>query len=182
MANETIKNLLEALQESPGNVPLRLHVAELMMNDEMYTEAGEQYRDVLKRNYGNIKAQLGLALITALKGIAYFEAEDDVTADPLLRSAVPAIRAALNALGDKPDGQRRILAIAHSYLGLVNWYHARIAHDKNKTDEAQSYDAAIVAFKQCIALDDGNDEFLKQKIATDCQYNLNQADAEKPGS
>ncbi|MEJ0105075.1 MAG: AAA family ATPase [Bacteroidota bacterium] len=61
MANDTIKNLLEALQESPGNIPLRLHVAELMMNDKMYTEAGEQFSDVLKRNYGNLKAQLGLA-------------------------------------------------------------------------------------------------------------------------
>jgi SpoVK/Ycf46/Vps4 family AAA+-type ATPase len=61
MANDTIKNLMEALQVSPDNVPLRLHLAELMLNDEMYSEAGEQFSDVLKRSYGNLKAQLGLA-------------------------------------------------------------------------------------------------------------------------
>ncbi|MBS1608469.1 MAG: AAA family ATPase [Bacteroidetes bacterium] len=61
MASDTIKNLMEALQVSPDNIPLRLHLAELMLNDEMYSEAGEQFSDVLKRNYGNFKAQLGLA-------------------------------------------------------------------------------------------------------------------------
>lgn len=61
MANDTIKNLIEALQVSPDNVPLRLHLAELLLNDEMYSEAGEQFSDVLKRSYGNLKAQLGLA-------------------------------------------------------------------------------------------------------------------------
>lgn len=52
---------MEALQVSPDNVPLRLHLAELMLNDEMYSEAGEQFSNVLKRSYGNLKAQLGLA-------------------------------------------------------------------------------------------------------------------------
>ena len=33
--NEMIKNLVEALQLSPDNVPLRLQVANLMMNDKM---------------------------------------------------------------------------------------------------------------------------------------------------
>ena len=61
MANDIIKNLLEALQVSPDNVPLRLHLAELMLTDEMYSEAGEQFSEVLKRSYGNLKAQLGLA-------------------------------------------------------------------------------------------------------------------------
>ena len=61
MANETIKNLLEALQVSPDNVPLRLHVAELMLKDENYEEAGTQFREVLKKSYGNARAQLGLA-------------------------------------------------------------------------------------------------------------------------
>ena len=61
MANDTIKNLLEALEVSPENVPLRLHLAELMLNDKMFNEAGEQFSDVLKRSYGNLKAQLGLA-------------------------------------------------------------------------------------------------------------------------
>ncbi|MES1217152.1 MAG: AAA family ATPase [Bacteroidota bacterium] len=61
MANDTIKNLLEALQLSPDNVPLRLHVAELLLDEEKYDEAGDQFREVLKKSYGNTRAQLGLA-------------------------------------------------------------------------------------------------------------------------
>jgi hypothetical protein len=162
-----------------------------VLNSAWLTKSFDAY-DYVYRNAGfagagdspNVatKAQLGLALIMALKGEAYYVIEDDATADPLLRGAVPAIQSALNALGNKPDGQRRILAIAHSYLGLVNWYHARIIHDKDKIDETRSYDAAIAAFKQCIALDDNLDAFLKTEIISLCQYNLIQADAERPGS
>ncbi|MFT3823222.1 MAG: AAA family ATPase [Chitinophagaceae bacterium] len=61
MINETIKNLQEALLVSPDNVPLRLHLAEILIQEKMYTEAAEQYREVLNRSYGNTKAQLGLA-------------------------------------------------------------------------------------------------------------------------
>ncbi|HEU4472555.1 MAG TPA: AAA family ATPase [Flavisolibacter sp.] len=61
MQNETIKNLLEALAFSPQNVPLRLHVATLMLEEKMYAEASEQFQAVLEHSYGNEKAQLGLA-------------------------------------------------------------------------------------------------------------------------
>ena len=59
--NETIKNLEEALAVSPDNVPLRLHLAELMLNEKMYTEAGLHFSQVLQKSYGNVKAQTGLA-------------------------------------------------------------------------------------------------------------------------
>jgi hypothetical protein len=45
---ETIKNLLEAVAVSPDNVPLRLHLAELMLSEKMYGEAGEHFREVLQ--------------------------------------------------------------------------------------------------------------------------------------
>ena len=61
MNNEAIRSLLEALSLSPDNVPLRLHVAGLMLGDKMYTEAAEQFQLVLEKSYGNEKAQLGLA-------------------------------------------------------------------------------------------------------------------------
>jgi transitional endoplasmic reticulum ATPase len=59
--NETIKNLLEALAVSPHNVPLRLHMAELMLSEKMFKEASEHFREVLQQSYGNTKAQTGLA-------------------------------------------------------------------------------------------------------------------------
>ncbi|HEY2722712.1 MAG TPA: AAA family ATPase [Chitinophagaceae bacterium] len=59
--NELIENLLAALQVSPDNIPLRIQVAGLLMNEKSYTEAAAQFDEVLKRSYGNEKAQLGLA-------------------------------------------------------------------------------------------------------------------------
>jgi len=59
--NETIKNLEEALALSPDNVPLRLHLADLMLAEKMYPEASVNFREVLQKSYGNTKAQTGLA-------------------------------------------------------------------------------------------------------------------------
>ena len=59
--NETIKSLLDAIAVSPDNVPLRLHLAESMLAEKMYTEAAEHFREALQRSYGNTKAQTGLA-------------------------------------------------------------------------------------------------------------------------
>ncbi|MDP4265742.1 MAG: AAA family ATPase [Bacteroidota bacterium] len=61
MGNDIIKNLLDALAISPANVPLRLQVADMMLKEKMYAEATEQFNEVLRLNYGNTKARLGLA-------------------------------------------------------------------------------------------------------------------------
>ena len=39
MSNEIIKNLLDALSVSPDNIPLRMQVAAMMMNEKMYADA-----------------------------------------------------------------------------------------------------------------------------------------------
>ena len=46
---------------SPDNVPLRLHLAELMLAEKMYAEASVHFAEVLQKSYGNTKAQTGLA-------------------------------------------------------------------------------------------------------------------------
>ncbi|HZH95116.1 MAG TPA: AAA family ATPase, partial [Flavisolibacter sp.] len=61
MKNEIIKNLLDAVALSPDNIPLRLHVADLMMKDKLYAEASDQFKQVLDKSYGNTGAQLKLA-------------------------------------------------------------------------------------------------------------------------
>lgn len=61
MTNETINELKEALALSPENIPLRLHLAALLLNETLYGEAAEQYQAVLEKSYGNEKAQRGLA-------------------------------------------------------------------------------------------------------------------------
>jgi len=61
MINETIRNLEEALALSPGNVPLQLHLAELMLAEKMYAQASTHFNGVLQNSYGNVRAQTGLA-------------------------------------------------------------------------------------------------------------------------
>jgi hypothetical protein len=46
MSDEIIKNLLEALEVSPENVPLRLQVAGMLMAEKKYEEAtAKRYDD-----------------------------------------------------------------------------------------------------------------------------------------
>lgn len=61
MENEALTSLLEAIALSPDNIPLRLHLARLLVEQSLYAEAIEQYEIVLQKSYGNEKAQLGLA-------------------------------------------------------------------------------------------------------------------------
>lgn len=61
--NEGIEQLKEALSFSPENIPLRLHLAELMVKGYMLDDAAAQYQEILNINYGNDKARKGLASV-----------------------------------------------------------------------------------------------------------------------
>jgi SpoVK/Ycf46/Vps4 family AAA+-type ATPase len=61
MQKGIINNLLDALALSSTNIPLRLQVASMMLQEKMFDEAAVQFGEVLKQQYGNIPAQLGLA-------------------------------------------------------------------------------------------------------------------------
>ncbi|MCW3462770.1 AAA family ATPase [Chitinophaga nivalis] len=61
MSSEVIKQLQEAVQFSPENVPLRMHLAQVLLQDYEYIAAEEQYRKVLELSASNTDAQLGLA-------------------------------------------------------------------------------------------------------------------------
>ena len=60
---EAIQQLKEALTLSPDNVPLRLHLADMLTKDAEWDEAAEEYQQVLNRSYGNTKARKGLAQV-----------------------------------------------------------------------------------------------------------------------
>ena len=61
--NEIIEQLKQAVSISPDNVPLRLHLAEMMLQQNLLTEASEQFSEILKREHHNSKALNGLAEI-----------------------------------------------------------------------------------------------------------------------
>jgi predicted Zn-dependent protease len=60
-SDEAIRNLQEAVRQSPDNVPLRLHFAEMLM-DRGFAECAEtEYREALKRAPENPQLKAGLA-------------------------------------------------------------------------------------------------------------------------
>lgn len=62
MSDENIKNLKEALAYSPNNVPLRLHLAETLLQYNHLEEAEKEFHKVLEIN-NSIKAKHGLAKV-----------------------------------------------------------------------------------------------------------------------
>ena len=65
MTNETLKPLLEALELSPENVPLRMHVAGLLAGMGDYEAAINHYKEILRQQPNNTNAKTGL-------GAAYY--------------------------------------------------------------------------------------------------------------
>ena len=59
---DNIDQLREALNFSPENIPLRLHLAESLLTANRLEEAEEEYQNVLKRKNSS-KAKLGLAQV-----------------------------------------------------------------------------------------------------------------------
>lgn len=60
MTDEIIQ-LLEALKFSPENIPLRIHIARLYLNQGAYTDAAEQLEEVISRDPENKDATFKLA-------------------------------------------------------------------------------------------------------------------------
>ena len=61
--NEIIEQLKQAVDISPENIPLRLHLAEMMLQQNLHADASDQFSQVLKREHGNTKALTGLSEI-----------------------------------------------------------------------------------------------------------------------
>ncbi len=61
MSKQIIENLLQALEYSPENVSLRLQIAQMMLKEDMFSEAATHFQRILEQRYGNEEASLGLA-------------------------------------------------------------------------------------------------------------------------
>ena len=59
--SDLINSLKEALQFSPDNVPLKLQLANLLLDAKDYLESENQYKEVLEMDKGNRRARAGLA-------------------------------------------------------------------------------------------------------------------------
>jgi transitional endoplasmic reticulum ATPase len=61
--DETIQQLREALLISPNNIPLRSHLADILLKNNDLQEATEHYAEILKNDSANVKALTGLSEI-----------------------------------------------------------------------------------------------------------------------
>jgi transitional endoplasmic reticulum ATPase len=68
MQQDLIKNLREALTFSPQNVPLRLTLAEALLNEKMIAEAETEFRTVLENQPDNQQAKAGLSKVYFQQG------------------------------------------------------------------------------------------------------------------
>lgn len=59
--NEIIEQLKEAVHISPNNIPLRLHLAGLLLKENQLPDAAEQFAQVLQQQHNNVKGLAGLA-------------------------------------------------------------------------------------------------------------------------
>lgn len=82
MSQQTIDSLREALKYSPDNVPLRLHLAETLLQMDRFDEAEQEFREALTKTQDQ-KALVGLAKVYYRKG-AY--ATCNVILEDLLRT------------------------------------------------------------------------------------------------
>ncbi len=67
MDNQSISNLKEALEFSPENIPLRLHLADSLREMERLEEAESEYQEVIRRSNGE-QGKHGLAQVYYAKG------------------------------------------------------------------------------------------------------------------
>jgi len=56
-----IDQLKEAVRISPDNIPLRMHLAETLVQEKDYQGAVDEFKQVLERSYGHQLASLGMA-------------------------------------------------------------------------------------------------------------------------
>jgi transitional endoplasmic reticulum ATPase len=68
MNEDSIQSLREALNFSPENVPLRIHLADSLLNLNKLEEAEKEYKYVLSISPENLKSKIGLAKIYLMQG------------------------------------------------------------------------------------------------------------------
>lgn len=131
-------------------------------------------------------ARLGLGLTKQIRAKAHFDLDEIDAAKQLTLDALRLMEPALTELGRRPDGQRRTLALGYLSLAEANWISARMAAgaDNPIAEQIQQRDAFYVkadaAYKACIDLDVGTDEFLTKQIVEPCKRNQRRMSAEMP--
>ena len=131
-------------------------------------------------------ARLGLGLVKQTQAGAQFALAQPDVAKTLTTESLRLLEPALQVLGQRPDGQRRTLALGYLSLAEANWTSARLTGDDGNTGATQNqvrnafYQKADDAYAACMALDVGTDSFLTENIVSACKRNQRRMSAERP--
>ncbi len=126
-SEETLRVLREALQVSPNNLPLRQHLADVLLHLGRSEEAEEEYRQALSLSPDHSELKLGLAK-------AFYNQGKDpqalvIVEDFLQRKEIPAKALVLHA---------RLLLRSGQVEQAVQQYRKAIGHDPSLEDQELS--------------------------------------------
>ncbi len=123
-SQDTVRALREALRFSPDNIPLRQHLAEVLLSMEQYTEAEQEYRQALTLKPEDSILKLGLATVFYHQGK---HSQSLVVVEDLLKSTdSPALAYLLHA---------RLLLNAGAVQQAVSQYRYATAIDTSIADQ-----------------------------------------------
>src|SRR5687768_17526403 len=152
MENEIISNLLAALEHSPDNVPLRLQVAQLMVKEKMFSDAADQFQVVLEKDYGNIKAQSGLAecYFHLKKFSAAIIVYEQIAAHLSLQDKVLYVKSLLkeNAMQQAVDIYQQIIALNPGFADEEIDSYLRMPANTSTNDEFDIEEMSSSLFMQ----------------------------------
>ncbi|MEP7257910.1 MAG: AAA family ATPase [Flavitalea sp.] len=173
--NENINSLLEALKISPDNIPLRIHLADAMLHEHLYAEAAEQFTNVLNRNYGNMKAKLGLAEAYYLQQkysaalIIYEELQNNLPTPAMVLFVKSLIRE--NSIAQAKEVYQKVIAAEPSFKDEEIDGHLRFAGsgplsgDDHIDDEFYTEDKYFMEKPSINFSDVGGMKRIKEEIA-----------------
>ena len=120
MESERIKNLREALQFSPGNIPLVMHLASELMNEGNEAAALIEYKKILDIDSNNIGSKFGMA--KAHYGLGNYSTSAVILEELCSNSAViehfvllAKVNLKENSLAEAQAAYQKVLEIDTSY-------------------------------------------------------------------
>lgn len=154
---EVIQQLIEAVAISPNNIPLRLQLAQFLIDDGEYNDAIEQYQQILKLEYGHTKARKSLANI-------YFKQKKYSTAIIVFESLYK------ESLLDEKENvlYAKSLIKENSVNEALDVYKQVIASNRNfKDEELDGLFRSTAMASRKLDFDDDKDEWDDDDLSTD---------------
>ena len=170
-ADSTIRSLRQALAVSPDNVPLRLHVAQLLVGLGRYGEAETEYQHALKVRPKDAQCRLGLAEVYLRQGknSHALVIVEDLAKDPDAPAAAFVLYAKLL---DRTGDERRAAAM----------YRRAVEADASVADQELAEELGVLpeAPDGEVPWDDDADEFGRLRMPVESGGDGPDVEMEKP--